>query len=122
MSSIQILKEGDAYGKNNEGKGEKVLVEYVSANPTGDLHCGHARGAAWGDALCRLLAEAGYDVTREYYVNDAGHQIDMLAESMYSADTVNCSAWSIHCRKMAIMPRILLKSQNPSRKKTATSG
>lgn len=79
-----ILKEGDAYGKNNEGKGEKVLVEYVSANPTGDLHCGHARGAAWGDALCRLLQEAGYDVAREYYVNDAGHQIDMLAESIYS--------------------------------------
>lgn len=79
-----ILKEGDAYGKSNEGKGEKVLVEYVSANPTGDLHCGHARGAAWGDALCRLLQEAGYDVTREYYVNDAGHQIDMLAESIYS--------------------------------------
>ena len=79
-----ILKEGDAYGKNQEGKGEKVLVEYVSANPTGDLHCGHARGAAWGDALCRLLEEAGYNVTREYYVNDAGHQIDMLAESVYS--------------------------------------
>jgi len=79
-----ILKEGDAYGKSNEGKGEKVLVEYVSANPTGDLHCGHARGAAWGDSLCRLLQEAGYDVTREYYVNDAGHQIDMLAESIYS--------------------------------------
>lgn len=79
-----ILDAGEAYGKNEFGKHEKVLVEYVSANPTGDLHCGHARGAAWGDALCRILAEAGYDVTREYYVNDAGNQIDMLAESMYA--------------------------------------
>lgn len=79
-----ILSEGKSYGKSNFGKSEKLLVEYVSANPTGDLHCGHARGAAWGDALCRILSEAGYDVTREYYVNDAGNQIDMLAESMYS--------------------------------------
>lgn len=79
-----ILSEGKSYGKSNFGKSEKLLVEYVSANPTGDLHCGHARGAAWGDALCRILSDAGYDVTREYYVNDAGNQIDMLAESMYS--------------------------------------
>ena len=79
-----ILDAGKAYGKSDFGKQEKLLVEYVSANPTGDLHCGHARGAAWGDALCRILSEAGYDVTREYYVNDAGNQIDMLAESMYS--------------------------------------
>ena len=79
-----ILSEGKNYGKSDFGKSEKLLVEYVSANPTGDLHCGHARGAAWGDALCRILSEAGYDVTREYYVNDAGNQIDMLAESMYS--------------------------------------
>ncbi len=80
----KILSEGKNYGKSDFGKSEKLLVEYVSANPTGDLHCGHARGAAWGDALCRILSEAGYDVTREYYVNDAGNQIDMLAESMYS--------------------------------------
>ncbi len=79
-----ILSQGKEYGKSDFGKSEKLLVEYVSANPTGDLHCGHARGAAWGDALCRILSEAGYDVTREYYVNDAGNQIDMLAESMYS--------------------------------------
>ena len=79
-----IIKAGDSYGKNNAGNGEKVLVEFVSANPTGDLHCGHARGAAWGDALCRVLSASGYDVLREYYVNDAGHQIDMLAESMLS--------------------------------------
>lgn len=80
----QIIDAGKDYGKSEFGKHEKLLVEYVSANPTGDLHCGHARGAAWGDALCRILNEAGFDVTREYYVNDAGNQIDMLAESMYS--------------------------------------
>ena len=80
----QIIDTGKDYGKSEFGKHEKLLVEYVSANPTGDLHCGHARGAAWGDALCRILSEAGFDVTREYYVNDAGNQIDMLAESMYS--------------------------------------
>lgn len=79
-----ILDKGDEWGKTDAGKNEKVLVEYVSANPTGDLHCGHARGAAWGDSLTRLLKFAGYDVLREYYVNDAGHQIDMLAESMLS--------------------------------------
>ena len=80
----QIIDAGKDYGKSEFGKHEKLLVEYVSANPTGDLHCGHARGAAWGDALCRILSEAGFDVTREYYVNDAGNQIDMLAESKYS--------------------------------------
>ena len=80
----QIIDAGKDYGKSEFGKHEKLLVEYVSANPTGDLHCGHARGAAWGDALCRILSEAGFDVTREYYVNDAGNQSDMLAESMYS--------------------------------------
>ncbi|MDD6258112.1 MAG: arginine--tRNA ligase [Erysipelotrichaceae bacterium] len=80
----EVLDAGEKYGTNNTGKGEKVLVEFVSANPTGDLHCGHARGAAWGDALCRILSASGYDVTREYYVNDAGNQITMLAESMYS--------------------------------------
>jgi arginyl-tRNA synthetase len=77
-----ILDQGDDYGKNNTGKGEKILVEYVSANPTGDLHCGHARGAAWGDAVTRVLKASGYDVLREYYVNDAGNQIEMLALSL----------------------------------------
>lgn len=77
-----ILDAGDAYGRNNSGNGEKVLVEYVSANPTGDLHCGHARGAAWGDAVTRVLKASGYDVLREYYVNDAGNQIEMLALSL----------------------------------------
>ena len=78
----KIIEEGDSYGKNDSGKGQKILVEYVSANPTGDLHCGHARGAAWGDSVTRLLNASGYDCLREYYVNDAGNQIEMLALSL----------------------------------------
>ena len=77
-----IIDAGDDYGKNDSGKGDRVLVEWVSANPTGDLHCGHARNAAWGDAICRLMEKSGYDVLREYYINDAGNQIVMLGESL----------------------------------------
>ncbi len=77
----RIVSEGDDYGKG-EDKHFKVNVEFVSANPTGDLHIGHARGAAIGDSICRILSFAGYDVTREYYINDAGNQIDHLAESL----------------------------------------
>ncbi|MBY6086758.1 arginine--tRNA ligase [Priestia flexa] len=77
-----ILKAGEAYGESNVGNGEKVQVEFVSANPTGDLHLGHARGAAVGDSLCNVLAKAGYDVSREYYINDAGNQINNLAYSV----------------------------------------
>jgi arginyl-tRNA synthetase len=65
------------------GAGRKVNVEYVSANPTGPLHVGHCRGAVFGDALANLLAATGHDVTREYYINDAGSQIDVLAQSAY---------------------------------------
>lgn len=79
-----IIDLGDDYGKSNSGKGLKYNVEYVSANPTGDLHLGHARGAALGDSICRLLSKAGYDVTREYYVNDAGNQIHNLVVSAYA--------------------------------------
>ena len=78
----QVIEAGDAYGRNESGKGKKILVEWVSANPTGDLHCGHARNAAWGDAICRMLEASGWDVLREYYVNDAGNQIVMLGESL----------------------------------------
>ncbi len=78
----QVIAAGDDYGKNNAGAGKRVLVEWVSANPTGELHCGHARNAAWGDSICRLLERSGYDVLREYYVNDAGNQIVMLGESL----------------------------------------
>jgi len=71
------------YGRSDIGAGEKVNVEYVSANPTGPMHIGHCRGAVFGDALANLLAFSGYDVTREYYVNDAGVQVDVLARSAY---------------------------------------
>lgn len=80
----QVLDAGDDFGRNDSGKDVHILVEWVSANPTGDLHCGHARGAAWGDAICRLLEKSGYDVLREFYVNDAGNQIVMLGESLVS--------------------------------------
>ncbi len=77
----KIINEGVFFGKG-EKKNLKVNVEFVSANPTGDLHVGHARGAAIGDTICRIMSFAGYDVTREYYINDAGNQIDHLAESI----------------------------------------
>lgn len=77
-----ILQAGDNYGETTVGGGQKIQVEFVSANPTGDLHLGHARGAAVGDSLCNILAKAGYDVTREYYINDAGNQINNLALSV----------------------------------------
>ncbi|GEL04794.1 arginine--tRNA ligase [Rummeliibacillus stabekisii] len=77
-----VLDQGVNYGRTNTGKGEKVQVEFVSANPTGDLHLGHARGASVGDSLCNVLDFAGYDVSREYYINDAGNQINKLANSL----------------------------------------
>jgi arginyl-tRNA synthetase len=79
-----ILKNGEQFGRNKTGKGEKVQVEFVSANPTGPLHVGHGRGAAIGDCLCRLLEANGYSVTREFYYNDAGAQINNLALSVQS--------------------------------------
>jgi arginyl-tRNA synthetase len=79
----RVLAAGRNYGRSNLGAGEKVNVEYVSANPTGPMHVGHGRGAVFGDALANLLAFAGYDVTREYYINDAGAQVDVLARSAY---------------------------------------
>jgi arginyl-tRNA synthetase len=78
-----VLEQGDAYGRSALGEGEAVNVEYVSANPTGPMHVGHSRGAVFGDALANLLDFAGYAVTREYYVNDAGAQVDALARSVY---------------------------------------
>jgi len=77
-----ILKAGNKYGHNDSGKGQKVQVEFVSANPTGPLHVGHGRGAAVGDCISRLLEANGWDVTREFYYNDAGAQIDNLALSV----------------------------------------
>ncbi len=81
LKSVDTL--GEAYGKSDLGRGEKVNVEYVSANPTGPMHVGHTRGAVFGDALASLLAYVGYDVTREYYINDAGGQVDVLAQSAF---------------------------------------
>ena len=78
-----VLREGAFYGRSPMGAAEKVNVEYVSANPTGPMHVGHCRGAVFGDALCSLLLFAGYDVTREYYINDAGAQVDVLARSAF---------------------------------------
>lgn len=77
-----ILTAGEQYGQSDVGNGKRIQIEFVSANPTGDLHLGHARGAAVGDSLCNILAKAGYEVTREYYVNDAGNQIHNLALSV----------------------------------------
>ncbi|MFS0724738.1 arginine--tRNA ligase [Paenibacillus sp. 1P07SE] len=78
----EVLKAGSDYGRASAGSGKRVQVEFVSANPTGNLHLGHARGAAVGDALCNVLDFAGYEVTREYYINDAGKQIENLAYSI----------------------------------------
>ncbi|TDK63936.1 arginine--tRNA ligase [Bacillus salipaludis] len=77
-----VLKAGEKYGETTVGNNQKIQVEFVSANPTGDLHLGHARGAAVGDSLSNILAKAGYDVSREYYINDAGNQINNLAKSV----------------------------------------
>jgi arginyl-tRNA synthetase len=77
-----ILKEGKNYGKTNIGKGMKILIEFVSANPTGPLHVGHGRGASIGDSLANILGETGYQVVKEYYVNDIGNQIDLLEKSI----------------------------------------
>jgi len=78
-----VLNAGTDWGQSDLGAGKKVNVEYVSANPTGPMHVGHGRGAVVGDALAALLAKAGYDVTKEYYINDAGAQVDVLARSAY---------------------------------------
>jgi arginyl-tRNA synthetase len=77
------LADPAGYGRSGQGAGQAVNVEYVSANPTGPMHVGHGRGAVFGDALANLLAFAGYDVTREYYINDAGAQVDVLARSAF---------------------------------------
>lgn len=78
----KILTEGKNYGKNNLGNNKKILLEYVSANPTGTLHIGHGRGATYGDNLSRIMSYCGYDVTREYYINDAGNQMNNLGISI----------------------------------------
>ncbi|SDO68781.1 arginyl-tRNA synthetase [Lutimaribacter pacificus] len=79
----RVLDDGVNFGRSDLGQGKRVNVEYVSANPTGPLHVGHTRGAVFGDALASLLDYAGYAVTREYYINDGGAQVDVLARSVY---------------------------------------
>ncbi len=79
----KILELGERYGESDLGKGKKVLIEFVSANPTGPLHIGHGRGAAYGDSLARILTFTGYEVTKEYYINDKGTQMNILGESVY---------------------------------------
>ena len=78
-----ILSQGEKYGSQRVGQGEKINIEFVSANPTGSMHIAHARGAALGDSMARLYEKIGYQVTREFYVNDAGNQINRLAESIH---------------------------------------
>jgi arginyl-tRNA synthetase len=80
---VAVLKSGISYGDSTLGGSEKINVEYVSANPTGPMHVGHCRGAVVGDVLANLLSKAGYDVTKEYYINDAGAQVDVLARSLH---------------------------------------
>src|SRR5207302_10117294 len=79
-----VLAAGDHYGRSDAGQGRSVNVEFVSANPTGPLHVGHGRGAALGDAIAALLEWTGHSVTREFYVNDGGAQIDKLARSLWA--------------------------------------
>ncbi len=79
-----VLSKGTGFGRSGMGQGARVNVEYVSANPTGPLHVGHTRGAVFGDALASLLQFAGHEVTREYYINDGGAQVDVLARSVYN--------------------------------------
>ncbi|MBU0650402.1 arginine--tRNA ligase, partial [bacterium] len=78
----EILKQGTSFGKSDMGKGKKVNIEFVSANPTGPLHVGHGRGAVIGDVLANLYEFVGYEVTREYYLNDCGRQIDILGRTV----------------------------------------
>jgi len=80
----EVIEKGENYGRSDIGAGEKVLVEFVSANPTGPLHIGHARGAAIGDSMARVLKFSGHDVTKEFYINDAGAQVDILAKSVHA--------------------------------------
>jgi arginyl-tRNA synthetase len=80
----KIIAMGRNYGRSDLGEGERILAEYVSANPTGPLHLGHGRGAALGDTLCRILTFSGYEVVREFYINDTGQQMRLLGESIYS--------------------------------------
>ena len=83
LGATEVIEAGEAFGRHDHGAGQRVQVEFVSANPTGPLHIGHGRGAAIGSVIAKLLETSGFDVQREYYVNDAGRQMDILALSVY---------------------------------------
>ncbi len=91
----KVLTEKENYGRNNTGQGQKINIEFVSANPTGTLHLGNARGGAYGDSLARILTFSGFEVTKEYYVNDAGNQIDNLALSILARYKEICGEKSV---------------------------
>ena len=86
----RVLEQGDAWGRGSHGAGRRILLEFVSANPTGPLHVGHGRQAAWGATLANLLRAVGYDVHREYYINDAGRQVDILTASVWLRYLEHC--------------------------------
>ena len=90
QAAAEMLAEGESFGRSSLGEGRKIQVEFVSANPTGDLHMGNARGAAIGDSLASLLDMAGFEVEREYYINDAGNQIDKFARTLNSRYLTAC--------------------------------
>ena len=80
---LEIERNGEKFGTSDLGRGERVLVEFVSANPTGFLHMGHSRNAVVGDTVARILSASGYDVVKEFYINDAGRQMNLLGESVF---------------------------------------
>ena len=146
MNGIDVLREieflGAAYGESSIGKGRRVLVEYVSANPTGPLHVGHGRGAAFGASLANILSGAGFTVSREFYVNDAGRQMDILTlstwlrylainnidiplpQNAYQGDYVKTMAQLIlqaHAQRYVHQPALLLDGLPDSAKATAVS-
>lgn len=117
----QIAAAGDDYGRSTSGKGVRVNVEYVSANPTGPMHMGHCRGAVVGDALASLLEFAGHDVIREYYVNDAGGQVDVLARSAHPATARRWAKTSARSPKASIRATIWSRSARRSPTNLATA-
>lgn len=110
----EAITKGDRFGYATQSKNTNILLEYVSANPTGDLHIGHARNASVGDSLANILIAAGYNVTREYYINDAGNQITNLARSIEARYFEALGDTSYEMPAMVIMVKTLLKSGKTS--------
>lgn len=105
----EAINKGDKFGCAEESKNTNILLEYVSANPTGDLHIGHARNAAVGDSLANILIASGYNVTREYYINDAGNQITNLARSIETRFFGHLVIQVMKCQLMVITVKISSK-------------